>query len=83
MHHTDPTAVIELSSHATGGEVPIEVADEGSGIAAEALERIFGRFARADVARSRGDATARPTAAWAWGSRSSTRSREPTAVAAR
>jgi signal transduction histidine kinase len=55
VHHTDPTAVIELSSHATGDEVSIEVADEGSGIPAEALERIFGRFARADVARSRGD----------------------------
>jgi signal transduction histidine kinase len=55
VRHTEPTAVIELSSHASGHEVSIEVADEGTGIPADALERIFGRFARADVARSRGD----------------------------
>ena len=31
----------------------IEVADEGCGVPAEALERIFRRFARVDAARSR------------------------------
>jgi signal transduction histidine kinase len=55
VQHTDPTAVIELRSRAASGTVSIEVADEGSGMPDEAVERIFGRFARADVARSRGD----------------------------
>jgi signal transduction histidine kinase len=55
VQHTEPTAVIELRSRASGGQVSIEVADEGSGMAHEAVERIFERFARADAARSRGD----------------------------
>jgi C4-dicarboxylate-specific signal transduction histidine kinase len=33
--------------------VVIEIADEGSGVPGEALERIFDRFARADPARTR------------------------------
>jgi signal transduction histidine kinase len=55
VQHTEPTAVIEVRSRASGGEVSIEVADEGSGIPDQAVERIFARFARADAARSRGD----------------------------
>src|SRR4051812_8002987 len=55
VQHTEPTDVIELRSRASGGEVSIEVADEGSGIPDGAVERIFARFARADAARSRGD----------------------------
>jgi signal transduction histidine kinase len=55
VQHTEPTAVIELSSRAAGHEVSIEVADEGSGLPDEALEHIFRRFARADTARSRGE----------------------------
>jgi signal transduction histidine kinase len=55
VQHTEPTDVIELSSRAHGSEVSIDVADEGSGIPGEAVERIFGRFARADAARSRGE----------------------------
>ena len=55
VQHTEPTAVIELRSAASHGEVSIEVADEGSGIPGEAVERIFARFARADAARSRGE----------------------------
>jgi signal transduction histidine kinase len=55
VQHTDTTAVIEVRSHAVGGEVSIEVADEGTGMPTEAVERIFERFARADAARSRGD----------------------------
>jgi signal transduction histidine kinase len=55
VQHTEPTAMIEVRSRDAAGTVAIEVKDEGSGMPAGAAERIFGRFARADVARSRGD----------------------------
>jgi signal transduction histidine kinase len=55
VQHTGPTDVIELSARADGGSVAIEVADQGRGIPPAALERIFERFGRADIARSRGD----------------------------
>jgi signal transduction histidine kinase len=51
--YTDPHDLIELSSRADAIGVVIEVADEGRGIPAEALNRIFEPFARADAARSR------------------------------
>ena len=44
---------ITISCRARGTELAIAVADEGGGIPADALERIFDRFARADSARSR------------------------------
>ncbi len=45
---------IELRARSdTSGRILIEVEDEGSGIADEALERIFDRFGRADAARTR------------------------------
>jgi signal transduction histidine kinase len=53
VQHTEPSAMIELRSRATAGEVSVEVTDEGSGIPAASVDRIFGRFARADAARSR------------------------------
>ncbi len=47
---------IELRAVSDGrGRIVIEVVDEGRGVRAEALERIFDRFARADAARSRAD----------------------------
>jgi signal transduction histidine kinase len=46
VQHTDASAVIEVSSRATGDTVTISVADEGSGISDEALGLIFGRFER-------------------------------------
>jgi signal transduction histidine kinase len=55
VQHTGTTDVIEVRSRASAGTVSIEVGDEGAGMPADAAERIFGRFARADVARSRGD----------------------------
>jgi signal transduction histidine kinase len=55
VQHTDAPDVIEVRSHAAGDTVWIEVADEGTGMPPDAAERIFGRFARADPARSRGD----------------------------
>jgi signal transduction histidine kinase len=53
VKHTEPGDTIELSSHPGEGTLRIDVADGGSGIPPEALERIFDRFARADAARSR------------------------------
>jgi signal transduction histidine kinase len=46
VQHTVPGAMIELRSRAAGGQVTIEVSDEGPGIDDEALERIFDRFSR-------------------------------------
>jgi signal transduction histidine kinase len=53
VKYTEPRAAITLRAHAVGGEIVIEVADEGSGVPEEALATIFDRFARADDARTR------------------------------
>jgi len=53
VKYTEPHDVIELRAWAAGGEIVIEVADEGCGVPPEALDRIFDRFARADGARTR------------------------------
>ncbi len=53
VKYTKPGAAIQLRAHAAGGEIVIEVADGGYGVAPEARERIFDRFARADDARTR------------------------------
>ena len=53
VKYTEPSAGIALRARAVGGEIVIEVADEGSGVPAGALATIFDRFARADDARTR------------------------------
>jgi signal transduction histidine kinase len=53
VKYSDRGDAIELASHARGGEIAIEVTDEGIGVPEEALARIFDRFARADAARTR------------------------------
>jgi signal transduction histidine kinase len=53
VNHTEVPDVIEVRSYPRGSRIAIEVADEGCGVAPEALEEIFDRFARADAARSR------------------------------
>jgi signal transduction histidine kinase len=53
VKYTAPDDEIELGATADGGDVVVEVADEGCGVPLEALEQIFERFARADPARGR------------------------------
>ncbi|HVP75951.1 MAG TPA: HAMP domain-containing sensor histidine kinase [Gaiellaceae bacterium] len=53
VKYTEPRDSIELRAWAAGGEIVIEVADDGCGVPAEALDRIFERFARGDDARTR------------------------------
>ncbi|TDD73200.1 HAMP domain-containing histidine kinase [Jiangella aurantiaca] len=48
---TAPGDVIAVGSQLTGDEVRLWVRDTGAGIAADDLDRIFDRFARADVGR--------------------------------
>jgi len=51
--HTTEGDGIELGVRSEDGAVVLAVADTGTGIAAVHLERIFDRFARADVSRDR------------------------------
>jgi signal transduction histidine kinase len=53
VKYTEPSDAILLRAWGAGGEIVIEVADEGVGVSPEAVERVFDRFARADDARSR------------------------------
>jgi signal transduction histidine kinase len=53
VKHTEPRDAIVLRAYAVGGEIVIEVADEGCGVPPEARDRIFDRFARADTSRTR------------------------------
>jgi signal transduction histidine kinase len=53
VKYTDHGDAIELSSHADGADVAIEVADAGCGIPQDALAHIWERFGRADAARTR------------------------------
>jgi signal transduction histidine kinase len=53
VKYTEASSGIELRSRAEEDELVIEVADQGCGVAAETLGRIFERFARADPARTR------------------------------
>ena len=52
--HTEPGDRIEVSVRLDGEQAVIAVADSGCGIPPADLERIFGRFARAEPYRSRG-----------------------------
>jgi two-component system, OmpR family, sensor kinase len=54
VEYSEPQTAIELRAvYEGGGQVSIEVQDEGGGVPDAALERIFDRFGRADSARTR------------------------------
>jgi signal transduction histidine kinase len=53
IDHTDSDGRIEVSARLDGENVVIAVADSGSGIPANEVGRIFGRFTRVDQGRSR------------------------------
>jgi signal transduction histidine kinase len=53
VKYTERANVIELSARSRRDQLVVKVADGGAGIPAEALGRIFHRFARADAARTR------------------------------
>jgi two-component system OmpR family sensor kinase len=52
--HTEPGDRIEVSVRLDNGQAVIAVADSGCGIPPADMERIFGRFDRAEPYRSRG-----------------------------
>ena len=53
VKYTAAGDTIELRAYGDGRDLVIDVADSGRGVPAEALTRIFERFARADAARTR------------------------------
>jgi signal transduction histidine kinase len=56
VRHSPPEGRVWLSAHAaTAGRTTIVVADEGPGIPAEEVERVFERFHRTDTARATRD----------------------------
>jgi signal transduction histidine kinase len=55
VKYTEPADTIELSASGGSGMLELRVADDGRGVAPEALGLIFERFSRADPARSRAD----------------------------
>ncbi len=55
VKYTNVSDAIELSAVGGRTEIAIRVADQGSGIPQDAVDRIFERFARADPARTRAE----------------------------
>lgn len=53
VDHTEPDDRIELSVRRDGDQVVLAVSDEGSGIPASEVDRIFSRFSRIDAGRNR------------------------------
>jgi signal transduction histidine kinase len=53
VDHTEPAARIELTARRDGESVVVGVIDEGAGIPATEVDRIFSRFSRIDAGRNR------------------------------
>jgi len=53
LKYTPAGGHVSISAHTDDGSVVFEVADDGPGIGAEHLPRLFERFYRVDKARSR------------------------------
>ena len=53
LRHTDPGGRVDVAATAAGDELSISISDNGAGVAAEHLARLFDRFYRADAARDR------------------------------
>jgi two-component system sensor histidine kinase BaeS len=53
IRHTPPGGRVEVRAYARAGDLIVEVADTGEGIAAADLPHVFDRFWRADRARAR------------------------------
>jgi two-component system OmpR family sensor kinase len=53
--HTPPGTTVTITLRTTARSATVEIADDGPGIPADLLPDLFGRFTRADAARSRRD----------------------------
>ncbi len=53
VHYTQPAGAVHVSAMATGGQLLLQVTDNGPGIPPEDVSRVFERFYRVDKSRGR------------------------------